>query len=478
MISLLKFFRFLGPTLLFFGTFVVLPPMVLSYFNSALDSQLVNIYLVCIAYSLVVFFTLRQKKFTYSPKDGFVITFLTWVIISLLASIPFLNANLVFFDALFEAVSGLTTTGSTVIKDLYQLPDHILLYRQLLQWAGGVGLVIVVLAIIPAVSGGMKVLQAETSGFADKSFSPRLRDTARSLLKFYFLITIACVLSYWSAGMTWFEAFSHSFSTVSIGGFSIYNENFGYFDNPTIEFVAVFFMLMSATNFGLHFLSFTKKSFKYYLTNDELKFFLGIIFTVVLISTLTLYIKEGFSINDSIRYGFFQSISIVTTTGYTLEPLSELGGTVGFIIFILAFIGACSGSVGGGMKVWRILLMLKVGFSNITKIMHPSAVSSIKLNGEKVASSQIEAVFSFIAIYISFFLLFMFVLIFQNVDFYSAFSGTAAAINNLGPGLGGLSENYSTLSDTGKFALTLAMIVGRLELFGVLILFVPSFWRS
>ena len=478
MISLLKFFRFLGPTLLFFGTFVVLPPMVLSYFNSALDSQLVNIYLVCIAYSLVVFFTLRQKKFTYSPKDGFVITFLTWVIISLLASIPFLNANLVFFDALFEAVSGLTTTGSTVIRDLYQLPDHILLYRQLLQWAGGVGLVIVVLAIIPAVSGGMKVLQAETSGFADKSFSPRLRDTARSLLKFYFLITIACVLSYWSAGMTWFEAFSHSFSTVSIGGFSIYNENFGYFDNPTIEFVAVFFMLMSATNFGLHFLSFTKRSFKYYLTNDELKFFLGIIFTVVLISTLTLYIKEGFSINDSIRYGFFQSISIVTTTGYTLEPLSELGGTVGFIIFILAFIGACSGSVGGGMKVWRILLMLKVGFSNITKIMHPSAVSSVKLNGEKVVSSQIEAVFSFIAIYISFFLLFMFVLIFQNVDFYSAFSGTAAAINNLGPGLGGLSENYSTLSDTGKFALTLAMIVGRLELFGVLILFVPSFWRS
>ena len=478
MISLLKFFRFLGPTLLFFGTFVVLPPMVLSYFNSALDSQLVNIYLVCIAYSLVVFFTLRQKKFTYSPKDGFVITFLTWVIISLLASIPFLNANLVFFDALFEAVSGLTTTGSTVIKDLYQLPDHILLYRQLLQWAGGVGLVIVVLAIIPAVSGGMKVLQAETSGFADKSFSPRLRDTARSLLKFYFLITIACVLSYWSAGMTWFEAFSHSFSTVSIGGFSIYNENFGYFDNPTIEFVAVFFMLMSATNFGLHFLSFTKRSFKYYLTNDELKFFLGIVFTVVLISTLTLYIKEGFSINDSIRYGFFQSISIVTTTGYTLEPLSELGGTVGFIIFILAFIGACSGSVGGGMKVWRILLMLKVGFSNITKIMHPSAVSSVKLNGEKVVSSQIEAVFSFIAIYISFFLLFMFVLIFQNVDFYSAFSGTAAAINNLGPGLGGLSENYSTLSDTGKFALTLAMIVGRLELFGVLILFVPSFWRS
>ena len=478
MISLFKLLRFLGPTLLFFGTFVVLPPLALSYFNNIPDAQLLNIYLGCIAYSIIIFFTLRQTKFSYSPKDGFVITFLTWVMISLLASLPFQNANMVFYDALFEAVSGLTTTGSTVIKDLSLFPDHILLYRQLLQWAGGVGLVIVVLAIIPAVSGGMKVLQAETSGFADKSFSPRLRETARSLLKFYALITIACAFSYWLVGMTWFEAFSHSFSTVSIGGFSIYNENFGYFNNPAIEFVAVFFMVMSATNFGLHFLSFTKRSLKYYLSNDELKLFLSTILIIVLISTLTLYIKEGFTIDESIRYGFFQTISIVTTTVFTIEPLSALGGSVGFLIFIVAFIGACSGSVGGGIKVWRILLLFKVGFSNITKIMHPNAISSVKLNGEKIVSAQIEAVFSFVAIYISFFLLFMFVLIFQNVDFYSAFSGTAAAINNLGPGLGDFSENYSTLSDVGKFTLTMAMIVGRLELFGVLILFVPSFWRS
>ena len=478
MISLFKLFRFLGPTLLFFGTFVVLPPIVLSYFNNILDTQMLNIYLACIGYSVIIFFTLRKRKFSYTPKDGFVITFLTWVIISLLASIPFQNANMVFYDALFEAVSGLTTTGSTVIKDLSQLPDHILLYRQLLQWAGGVGLVIVVLAIIPAVSGGMRVLQAETSGFADKSFSPRLRQTARSLLKFYFLITIACVIAYWLAGMTWFEAFSHSFSTVSIGGFSIYNDNFGYFNNPSVELVAVIFMLISATNFGLHFLSFTKRSLKYYRENDEIKLFLSMVLVVVFISTLTLYVKEGFSIDDSIRYGFFQTISIVTTTGFTIEPLSALGGTVGFLIFIVAFVGACSGSVGGGMKVWRMFLMIKVGFSNITKIMHPSAISSVKLNGEKVASSQIEAVFSFVAIYISFFLFFMFVLIFQNVDFFSAFSGTASAINNLGPGLGDFSENYSDLTEVGKYTLTLAMIVGRLELFGVLILFIPSFWRN
>ena len=478
MISLFKLFRFLGPTLLFFGTFVVLPPIVLSYFNNILDTQMLNIYLACIGYSVIIFFTLRKRKFSYTPKDGFVITFLTWVIISLLASMPFQNANMVFYDALFEAVSGLTTTGSTVIKDLSQLPDHILLYRQLLQWAGGVGLVIVVLAIIPAVSGGMRVLQAETSGFADKSFSPRLRETARSLLKFYFLITIACVIAYWVAGMTWFEAFSHSFSTVSIGGFSIYNDNFGYFNNPSVELVAVIFMLISATNFGLHFLSFTKRSLKYYRENDEIKLFLSMILIVVFISTLTLYVKEGFSIDDSIRYGFFQTISIVTTTGFTIEPLSALGGTVGFLIFIVAFVGACSGSVGGGVKVWRMFLMIKVGFSNITKIMHPSAISSVKLNGEKVASSQIEAVFSFVAIYISFFLFFMFVLIFQNVDFFSAFSGTASAINNLGPGLGDFSENYSDLTEVGKYTLTLAMIVGRLELFGVLILFIPSFWRN
>ena len=478
MITTLKLLRFLGPTLLFFGTFVVLPPLLMSYLNNALDNNMLWVYLSCITYSLIILLTLRRKKFSYTPRDGFIITFFTWVLISVLASLPFLINNLTFYDALFEAVSGLTTTGSTVIKDLSLLPDHVLLYRQLLQWSGGVGLVIVVLAIIPAVSGGMKVLQAETSGFADKSFSPRLRETARSLLKFYVLITLACVISYWLAGMTWFEAFSHSFSTVSIGGFSIYNENFGYFNNHAIELVAVVFMLVSATNFGLHFLSFTKRSFRYYLANDEFKFFLLIILVTVVVSFATLYIKEGFTIENALRYGVFQTISIITTTGFTLEPLTAMGNSVGFLIFVVAFIGACSGSVGGGMKIWRVLLMLKVGFSNMTKVIHPSAVNSVKLNGEKIVSSQIEAVFAFIAIYITFFLFFLFVLVFQDVDFYSAFSGTAAAINNLGPGLGELSENYSGLTDVGKITLTLAMIVGRLELFGVLILMVPSFWKN
>ena len=478
MTTTLKLLRFLGPTLLFFGSFVVLPPLLISYFNNILDSNMLWIYFSCIAYSLIILLTLRRKKFSYTPRDGFIITFLTWVFISVLASLPFLNNNLTFYDALFEAVSGLTTTGSTVIKDLSLLPDHVLLYRQLLQWSGGVGLVIVVLAIIPAVSGGMKVLQAETSGFADKSFSPRLRETARSLLKFYILITLVCAFSYWIAGMTWFEAFSHSFSTVSIGGFSIYNENFGYFNSQAVELVAVVFMLISATNFGLHFLSITKRSFRHYLTNDEFKFFLLIILITVVVSFITLYLKEGFTIEDALRYGVFQTISIVTTTGFTLEPLTAMGNAVGFLIFVVAFIGACSGSVGGGMKVWRVLLMLKVGFSNMTKIMHPNAVNSVKLNGEKIVSSQIEAVFSFIAIYITFFLFFLFVLVFQDVDFYSAFSGTAAAINNLGPGLGELAENYSGLSDVGKLSLTMAMIVGRLELFGVLILMVPSFWKN
>ena len=478
MITTLKLLRFLGPTLLFFGTFVVLPPLLMSYLNNALDNNMLWVYLSCVTYSLIILLTLRRKKFSYTPRDGFIITFFTWVLISVLASLPFLINNLTFYDALFEAVSGLTTTGSTVIKDLSLLPDHVLLYRQLLQWSGGVGLVIVVLAIIPAVSGGMKVLQAETSGFADKSFSPRLRETARSLLKFYVLITLACVFSYWLAGMTWFEAFSHSFSTVSIGGFSIYNENFGYFNNHAIELVAVVFMLVSATNFGLHFLSFTKRNFRYYLANDEFKFFLLIILVTVAVSFATLYIKEGFTIENALRYGVFQTISIITTTGFTLEPLTAMGNSVGFLIFVVAFIGACSGSVGGGMKVWRVLLMLKVGFSNMTKVIHPSAVNSVKLNGEKIISSQIEAVFAFIAIYITFFLFFLFVLVFQDVDFYSAFSGTAAAINNLGPGLGELSENYSGLTDVGKISLTLAMIVGRLELFGVLILMVPSFWKN
>ena len=225
----LKLLRFLGPTLLFFGLFVILPPLLMSYFTTGLDLNLLAIFLCSLIYSLIITLTLRKRKFSYSPRDGFVITFVTWVFISLVASLPFINSGFSFSDSLFEAVSGLTTTGSTSIQNLSELPNYLLLYRQLLQWAGGVGLVIVVLAIIPAVSGGMKVLQAETSGFADKSFSPRLRETARSLLKFYLLITLVCGLAYWLAGMSVFEATAHSFSTVSIGGFSIYNENHGLF---------------------------------------------------------------------------------------------------------------------------------------------------------------------------------------------------------------------------------------------------------
>ncbi len=478
MITLLKVLRFLGPIFLFFSTLVVLPSLIMSYFENITDSGLIIILLLSILYSLIVRFTLRKRKFIYTPRDGFLITFVSWVLVSLVAAIPFYTFGMTYIDSFFEAVSGLTTTGSTSISSLSELPNYLLMYRQLLQWAGGVGLVIVVLAIIPAVSGGVRVLQAETSGFAEKSFSPRLRETARSLLKFYLLITLVCVGAYWFVGMSLFDAFAHSFSTVSIGGFSVYDQNFGHFQNLNIELVAIIFMIISATNFGLHFLAATKLKFVNYFRNDEFVFFLIILFSAIIVSVLLLVIKEGFALSDALRYGLFQTISIVTTSGFTLLPLDSFGQAVPFFIFIVAFIGACSGSVGGGMKAWRILMLLRVAVDSITKLMHPNAVSSTKINGVKIESSQIESVFSFIAFYIAFFLFFLFVLIFQSVDFYSAFSATAAAINNLGPGLGSFSENYSSLSDSGKCTLAFAMIVGRLELFGVLILFFPSFWRS
>lgn len=478
MTTLLKVLRFLGPIFLFFSFFVVLPSLVIALLNGEQSNALNLLFFSGFAYSILIFFTLRQKKFNYSPRDGFVITFVSWLLMSFLAAMPFLDYGMSYHDAFFEAVSGLTTTGSTSISDLAVLPEFMLMYRQLLQWAGGVGLVIVVLAIIPAVSGGVKVLQAETSGFAEKNFSPRLQETARSLLRFYLVITLLCVLAYWLAGMTLFDAFAHSFSTVSIGGFSVYNDNFGHFDSSIIEIVAVVFMLLSATNFGLHFISLTKSTTKYYSQNDEFKFFKFIVLFSVIVSFLTLFLRENFDLFESLRYGIFQTISIITTTGFTVMPLSELGDVMPFYIFIIAFIGACSGSFGGGMKVWRILLLLRVGFNNITKLMHPNAINVTKISGEKVQSSQIEAVFSFIAIYITFFLIFLFILVFQGIDFYSAFSGTAAAINNLGPGLGQFAENYSSLDAFGKYTLAFAMIVGRLELFGVLILFFPSFWKN
>ena len=474
----LKILRFLGPTFLFFGFFVVFPPLLMSLFSGNTNNTLLYIFIVSMIYSIIILFTLRKKKLNYMPRDGFLITFVCWVLISIVASVPFYSIGMNPSDSFFEAVSGLTTTGSTSINDLSLLSNDILIYRQLLQWAGGVGLVIVVLAIIPAISGGMRVLQAETSGFADKSFSPRLRETARSLLLFYLGITLICCISFYLAGMSFFEAVAHSLSTVSIGGFSLYNENFGYFNSPLIEAIAILFMLVSATNFGLHFLAIIKGTLNFHLRNDEIRIFFLIICFVVLFCISYLFIFEGFSFAEAVRIGAFQSISIVTTTGFTSGPLSDMGAALPLLVLFLAFIGACSGSVGGGMKVWRIIVLFKVGFNNITKLMHPNAVSTTKLNGEKITSSQIESVFSFLTLYIVIFALFLLIIIFQSNDFYSAFSATAAAINNLGPGLGEYESNFSSLNSVGKYALSLAMIIGRLEIFGVLILFIPSYWRN
>jgi len=478
MISFLKFLRFLGPLTLFFATFVILPPLSMQAFASEVEMIFLSIFISCLIYGILIEITLRRKKFIYTPRDGFLITFFGWVFISILASLPFFFSGMNYADSIFEAVSGLTTTGSTTISNLSSLSDSLLIYRQLLQWAGGVGLIIVVLAIIPAASGGIRILQAETSGFADNSFSPRLKKTARSLLRFYLGITILCAISYWLAGMNYFEAISHSFSTVSIGGFSIYDDNFGHFNSPLIEGIAILFILISATNFGLHFLFLLKKDIKFYVNNDEFKFFLLLILTVTTFSVLVLLFNEKIGLSESFRYGIFQTISIITTTGFTITELDNMGILLPILIMLLAYVGACSGSVGGGIKAWRINILIRLAFDNITKIMHPTAVSTIKFNGEKIEQKQIESVFSFVTIYILISILFLLVLMLQNIDFYSAFSAVSATLNNLGPGLGQFSDNYSSLEPAGKITLSLAMIIGRLEIFGFLLLLFPSFWRN
>ena len=297
MISFLKFLRFLGPLTLFFATFVILPPLTMQFFTSQVEMIFLSIFISCLIYGILIEITLRRKKFTYTPRDGFLITFFGWVFVSILASLPFFFSGMNYADSIFEAVSGLTTTGSTTISNLSSLSEPLLIYRQLLQWAGGVGLIIVVLAIIPAASGGIRILQAETSGFAENSFSPRLKKTARSLLRFYLGITILCAVSYWLAGMNYFEAISHSFSTVSIGGFSIYDDNFGHFNSPLIEGIAILFILISATNFGLHFLFLLKKDFKFYVKNDEFKFFLLLILAATTFSVVVLLFNEQIGLN-------------------------------------------------------------------------------------------------------------------------------------------------------------------------------------
>ncbi|MDA9842764.1 TrkH family potassium uptake protein [Gammaproteobacteria bacterium] len=455
----------------------LLAPISISFiFKDGAEQIFITTLVVAFVPAFLAWLLTRKSKEEMGVKDGFVIITLFWVVLSFVGSIPFTLSGMSFIDSFFESMSGITTTGATVISGLDLLPESILFYRQMLQWMGGMGLIVLAIAVMPLLGiGGGQLFKTEIPGaLSDQKLTPRIKETAQALWLIYLTLTLVCAGLYYLAGMTGFDAISHSLSTVSIGGFSTHDESIGFFNSFSIEVICMIFMLLSAFSYALHYFAIYKKRPIKYFHDAELRFFISILSFVIILSIFFCYIL-GFD-DASIRQIFFQSISIVTTTGFISTDYSSWPTVITFLLLVGAFIGACSGSVGGGIKSWRVLIMINHAKINIMRLVHPNAVVSLKIGTKAVDDKVAESVWGFFSIYIISFMLLLLSLLATGMDFESAFSAIGACLNNLGPGLGSVSETYSSVTGFGKGILAFAMILGRLEIFTLLVLFTTVFW--
>ena len=475
--------RILGILLSLFSL-TMIPPLVISLFTKdGSATPFILAFVIILFIGLLFWLPVKNFKNDLRLRDGFFVVVLFWVGLGLAGSIPLLLSNvpdLSITDAIFESISGLTTTGATIIIGIDNLPKSILFYRQELQWLGGMGIIVLAVAILPMLGiGGMQLYRAETPGpVKDTKLTPRITETAKSLWYVYLTMTIACAFSYFLAGMGFFDAIAHSFSTVSIGGFSTHDQSIGYFNNSSIESVAIFFMLASGINFSLHFLSFRNINIKPYLNDAELHAYLKILLVICIVCSSYNAIAGNYeNLSEVFRDSIFQTVSIATTTGFTTANFQNWPGFIPLLLIFSCFIGACAGSTCGGIKVIRILLLFKQGIREIKRLIHPNAIFTIKIGDKPISERIIEAVWGFLAVYVIIFAILLLVLMATDIDFLTAFSALSACINNLGPGLGEVSQNYYGINEIAKWILCLAMLLGRLEIFTLLVLFTPAFWR-
>ncbi len=474
--------RIIGVLLMIFSA-TMLPPLLVGLNNQEADADAFALTLFATALvGLLLWLPTRSSGSVLKIRDGFLVTALFWIVLGAFGAVPFILSPALSMDipaALFESISGLTTTGATVITGLDALPQSLLLYRQMLQWLGGIGIVVLAVAILPMLGiGGMQLYRAESAGPSkDRKLTPRITGTAKALFIIYVGLTCACALAYYFAGMTGFDAICHAFSTIAIGGFSTHDASMGFFGDPLILMICSVFMMVSAINFGLHFIAYQRGNLNAYRSDSETLFFTSVVVIGIAVTVLTLIATKTLPIGESVIHGFFQTISIATTTGFTTQDFAIWPVFLPFLLLMLSFMGGCVGSTGGGMKAMRILLIFRQGMRELKQLLHPNAVIPLKLDARRVQPAVVSAVWSFFAVYMFCFVMFLSAILATGLDFRSAFSAVVATMNNLGPGLGDVAANYSSVSDAGKVILSLAMLMGRLEVFTLLVLFTPAFWR-
>ena len=471
--------------LLMVFSFAQVPPLLVDLIYSEGEYlSFVYSFALTVLGGLILWWPFKEVKKDFRLREGVLIVVCFWIVLSLFGTLPFLItdsiSDLSFSEAFFESMSGLTTTGATVLSQLDELPKSILFYRQQLQWLGGMGIIVLAVAVLPLLGvGGMELYHAESSGIAKDRLTPKLRNTAIALWKIYLSLTVLCALGYFLSGMSIFDAISHSFSTVAIGGFSTHDNSIGYFNSAAIETIAMFFMFLAGINFSLHFVAWNNRSLVDYIKDSEFKTYSMVLICSSIIVIIALSLNGQYeSANETLRHSLFQTISIATTTGFTSQNYSSWPAAIPVFLIMMSFIGACVGSTGGGIKVVRILVMFRLGMKEIHKFIRPNAQVSVKLNKSSINEKALVSVLGFFSLYaISFFLILM-LLMFAGLDQVTAYSATAATMNNLGPGLGDVAQNYGSVGEAAKWILSFSMLIGRLEVLTIIAIFHRAFWRQ
>jgi len=475
--------RILGILLILFSLTMLPPTGVALYFQDGNWQPFLDAFGALLALGAIVWWPTRKYRRELRVRDGFLVVALFWIVLGGAGAAPLLlsqKLDMSFTDAIFEAVSGFTTTGAIIFPSLETLPPSVLYYRSQVEWLGGIGIVVLAVALLPMLGvGGMQLLRAETPGpVKDSKLTPRITETAKALWIIYVALTAVCALAYWGAGMTPFDAIAHSFTTVSTGGNSTHDASLAFFENGVIEAIAIIFMFIGGVNFSLHFLAWRHRRIFNYFRDPEFRIYTRLLVISTVLYTLVLWLtRYGEGPEHSLRLAVFHAMSMQTTSGFVIDSVAQWPGALPVLLMLSAFIGGCAGSTSGGMKVVRWLLIWRQGQREVVQLVHPSAELPVKLGGKAIDPRVVDAVWGFFAVYVISFAVLMVLLLALGEDQVTAFSAIAACMTNTGTGLGDVARDFTSLTDSGKWICVLAMLLGRLEVFPLLVLVSPTFWR-
>jgi len=485
----------MGLLLLCNGGFMLLATLVSYIYDDGVTLEISTAALVTLFTGTLLMFTTRGHSKEVKKREGYIIVTFGWIFMALSGSLPYLISESIptFTNAFFETMSGYTTTGASILNDIEAIPKGILFWRSLTHWIGGMGIIVLAIAILPLLGiGGMQLFSAESPGPSADKLKPRITDTAKRLWLIYVSYTVAETILLWVAGMTFFDAINHAFSTLSTGGFSTKNASLAYWnDNPAIQYIIILFMLLAGSNFVLSYFAF-KGQVQKILHDDEFKWYMYFIFGFTAISALVVYFQADVAISSiehpmvwgeaesAFRHSLFQVLTVITTTGFVSADYTMWTPFLTILYFGLFFLGGSAGSTAGGVKVMRHIIMIKNGIIEFKRTLHPNAILPVRFNGKSISKEIVFNILGFFILYMLSFIIGAVVFAGMGLDFQTAIGGAASSLGNIGPAFGGLSpvNNFDILSDFGKWWSAFLMLIGRLELFTVLIILTPFFWRN